>query len=404
MAPPVNKSLQGIIDWAEAPSINPGDNPLVNDINADTLDGYHAPQIIALAIAGASLPPTMPGGTVLTATTISSTQINLSWTTVPGATSYKIYRGGGLIQSGVTGNSWPNTGLTPSTPYSYYILATNGFGDSGQSNTANATTSEPPFTSQEFYYPGGTWVCPAGVTSVNLTIAGGGGGAGTRGRYYVLGDPAPTGQTGGTGGTSSALGYSASGGEGGGPATIDEINSGAVTYGGAGGGAGGAGGGAGGAGGNSSTCQNVNPGTNGAAGSAGAYGAGGNAGVHGAEVPNPPWVPVHGGGGGGGGGGSYSIGGHGGTGGAQHDGYQQGYMGTWSTFTYGAGAGGSGGPLWEGGGGGGGGGSCKTVNGISVTPGNSYTITIGGGGDGGCVSDDDIFENDGGHGIVRISV
>ena len=55
-------------------------------------------------------------------------------------TGYQIYRGGTLLTT-VTGTTYSNTGLTPSTSYSYYVRATDAAGNlSGNSNTASATT------------------------------------------------------------------------------------------------------------------------------------------------------------------------------------------------------------------------------------------------------------------------
>jgi fibronectin type 3 domain-containing protein len=64
------------------------------------------------------VPPAVPTG--VTATTVSSTQINLSWTASAGATGYKIYRDGVLSQSVETTTS-TNTGLTASTLYCYAV-------------------------------------------------------------------------------------------------------------------------------------------------------------------------------------------------------------------------------------------------------------------------------------------
>src|SRR5207245_3773127 len=63
-------------------------------------------------------PPTVPTG--LTATAVSSSQINLSWTASTdnvGVTGYRVYRGGTQIATTST-PSYANTGLSPSTTYS----------------------------------------------------------------------------------------------------------------------------------------------------------------------------------------------------------------------------------------------------------------------------------------------
>src|SRR5271157_5667725 len=90
---------------------------------------------------GDTTPPTIP--TNLTATAVSSSQINLSWTASTdnvGVTGYKIFRGGVQVGTSATA-SYSDTGLTASTAYSYYVSAYDAAGNnSGNSNTASATT------------------------------------------------------------------------------------------------------------------------------------------------------------------------------------------------------------------------------------------------------------------------
>ncbi|HUO50275.1 MAG TPA: hypothetical protein VMU25_01795, partial [Candidatus Paceibacterota bacterium] len=96
--------------------------------------------------------PTTPTG--LTATAISSSQINLTWTASTdnvGVTSYTIYRNGTQIGTSAT-NSYSDTGLSASTQYSYTVSASDAAGNmSGQSTSASATTQAaqqtPPPTS-----------------------------------------------------------------------------------------------------------------------------------------------------------------------------------------------------------------------------------------------------------------
>jgi beta-glucanase (GH16 family) len=79
--------------------------------------------------------------TNLTATAVSSSQINLSWTasTTSGVT-YTVLRGGTSIATGVTGTTYSDTGLAASTQYSYTVEAVDSGGTSPASNTATATT------------------------------------------------------------------------------------------------------------------------------------------------------------------------------------------------------------------------------------------------------------------------
>jgi predicted phage tail protein len=96
-------------------------------------------------------PPAAP--TNLSATAVSSSQINLTWTDSDSTEQgFKIERCSGTgcfdfaqiatVGANVTGYS--NTGLTASTSYSYRVRAYNAAGDSGYSNTASAVTQAAP--------------------------------------------------------------------------------------------------------------------------------------------------------------------------------------------------------------------------------------------------------------------
>lgn len=85
--------------------------------------------------------PTVPTG--LSASAVSSTQINLSWTASTdnvGVTGYKVFRNSSQI--GTSGStSFSDTGLSPSTLYSYTVAAYDASGNtSAQSTSASATT------------------------------------------------------------------------------------------------------------------------------------------------------------------------------------------------------------------------------------------------------------------------
>ena len=84
--------------------------------------------------------------TNITATTVSSSQIKLTWDAVSGATSYYVY--GATSSSGtytnlatVTTSSYTNTGLWAGTTYYYKVQAVNGVGSSSYSTVTYATTT-----------------------------------------------------------------------------------------------------------------------------------------------------------------------------------------------------------------------------------------------------------------------
>ena len=87
-----------------------------------------------LSVAG-NIPLSAP---TLTATAASTSSINLSWTTAPGATSYTVYRGGAQIAS-VTTTSYSDTGLDPGKEYCYTVKAIKG-SESATSTQVCATT------------------------------------------------------------------------------------------------------------------------------------------------------------------------------------------------------------------------------------------------------------------------
>ena len=111
--------------------------------------------------------PTTPAG--LTATAVSSSQINLSWaasTDNVGVAGYRIYRGGNQIATSATTN-YSNTGLSPSTAYSYTVSAYDAAGNnSSQSSSVSATTLAAADTTG----PTISSVAASSVTSSGATI------------------------------------------------------------------------------------------------------------------------------------------------------------------------------------------------------------------------------------------
>jgi hypothetical protein len=111
----------------------------VVEINANTLPGSPSSHPTD------TTPPSAPTG--LTATAVSSTGIDLRWgasTDDTGVTGYRVYRGGALVGSPTT-TAYSDTGLSPSTTYSYTVKAADAAGNlSADSNTASATTPAPP--------------------------------------------------------------------------------------------------------------------------------------------------------------------------------------------------------------------------------------------------------------------
>ncbi|WP_202490817.1 chitinase [Streptomyces venezuelae] len=82
--------------------------------------------------------PAAPTG--LAAGSPTSTTVPLTWSAVPGATSYNVYRGTTKVQT-VSGTSATVTGLTASTAYTFQVSAVNSAGESAKSAAVSATTT-----------------------------------------------------------------------------------------------------------------------------------------------------------------------------------------------------------------------------------------------------------------------
>ena len=116
--------------------------------------------------------PAAPSG--LVAATVSSSQINLSWTdNASNETGFKIERktgsGGTYSQIATTGAGvtvYNDIGLAAGTTYFYRVRATNAVGDSAYSAEASATTLTPPPAA-----PGGMTATAASSTQINLAWA-----------------------------------------------------------------------------------------------------------------------------------------------------------------------------------------------------------------------------------------
>jgi hypothetical protein len=95
--------------------------------------------------------PAAPTG--LSATAAAHNRINLAWAAVPGATVYKILRGGTQIATSATA-SHADTTVAPSTTYGYAVIASNSAGDSLPSVTVSATTPAQPVAPPDFVLSG----------------------------------------------------------------------------------------------------------------------------------------------------------------------------------------------------------------------------------------------------------
>jgi chitodextrinase len=110
--------------------------------------------------------------TGLTATAVSSTQINLAWTASTddiGVSGYRVYRGTTLITT-TTSTSYSDTGLAPSTPHRYRVSAFDAAGNASTKTAAvSATTKAPASDTQPPTVPAGLIATAISSTQINLT-------------------------------------------------------------------------------------------------------------------------------------------------------------------------------------------------------------------------------------------
>ena len=132
-----------------------------------------------------TIAPSVPTG--LSATAVSSTQVNLSWaastdTGGSGLAGYKVYRGGTLLVS-TASLAYSDTTVLPSTAYSYTVAAYDNAGNvSAQSTASNVTTPagvppNPTLSSSTTLGTAGvfftlSWTSSTGATSYKLFSSG----------------------------------------------------------------------------------------------------------------------------------------------------------------------------------------------------------------------------------------
>ncbi|NIK67259.1 S-layer homology domain-containing protein [Paenibacillus sp. BK720] len=116
---------------------------IVNGNGGSVTSSSNMRQTMKLFVGGDAEAPTAPTG--LTATPVSSSQINLSWTASTdnvGVEGYEVYRNNTLIGSTIA-TTYNSTGLKASASYTYKIVAKDGSGNrSASSSPATAVTPE----------------------------------------------------------------------------------------------------------------------------------------------------------------------------------------------------------------------------------------------------------------------
>jgi uncharacterized membrane protein/phosphodiesterase/alkaline phosphatase D-like protein len=185
-----------VLDWddlgrRETITVNDGSGPQTANITTDFAQGawVSAPVIAAaggtvtiavtrtagvnavvsgIFFGGAPAAPATPTG--VTATALNASQIRVSWSSVSGATGYRVERSpdgtSAWAQAGTVATStFTDSNLIPSTTYFYRVSALNGPSSSAPSSPVSATTQAGLPTSQA---PQGTWVGTYGSSGYGL--------------------------------------------------------------------------------------------------------------------------------------------------------------------------------------------------------------------------------------------
>lgn len=125
------------------PSVDPNAEPTVeptDDPNAEpTPEPTEEPTPEPTPEPTATPIPTVP--TNVSTSNATASGFSVSWNSVSGASSYKVYLNGTLKSDNITGTSYAVTGLTPATAYSVKISAVTSDGEQAQSNAVSVTTS-----------------------------------------------------------------------------------------------------------------------------------------------------------------------------------------------------------------------------------------------------------------------
>lgn len=96
---------------------------------------------VNITISKGPAPPPAPDG--LSASSTLPGEIDLSWSDVPDATTYDVYRDGKRIATGLPQSAYSDTNLGDGETHSYTVTAVNANGESQPSQPATSTTPQP---------------------------------------------------------------------------------------------------------------------------------------------------------------------------------------------------------------------------------------------------------------------
>jgi fibronectin type 3 domain-containing protein len=111
--------------------------------------GAYSSSVVGTTNTIITVPPQVTGLAVLSVTTST---VSLSWNADAGATSYTIERNGSVVATGITPTTFTDSGLSPSTAYTYNVAAVNSAGTGPYSSSVVAATSTAASTSTLLSY------------------------------------------------------------------------------------------------------------------------------------------------------------------------------------------------------------------------------------------------------------
>ena len=143
----VNSTLYSLANSGAFHDITSGSNGSYScGTGYDMVTGLGSPDVSKLVnVLATSNGATIGTPSNLTATSISANQINLTWSTVTAAASYKVYRATNISGpytpiGNSTSTSFSDIGLTQNSTYFYEVSAVGVFGNGQQSNPVSAAT------------------------------------------------------------------------------------------------------------------------------------------------------------------------------------------------------------------------------------------------------------------------
>nr|AKP45383.1 alpha-amylase [Cystobacter sp. Cbv34]QQZ45548.1 CysT [synthetic construct] len=157
-------------------------------VRARDAAGNASAQSTALSVATLTpdtTPPSVPSG--LTASGTTSSSVALAWTASTdnyGVANYEVLRNGTQVAS-VTGTTYSDTGLSPSTTYSYTVRARDAAGNVSSPSTALSVTTQTGNSATVYYFNnnfalkyihfrigGGTWTTVPGNVMATSEVPG----------------------------------------------------------------------------------------------------------------------------------------------------------------------------------------------------------------------------------------